>query len=183
MVGRPPGYARNAVNVFSARVYAPVRTMNSSAAKQNCATLAWPFASPFATTTCEGGGLRDSQVAAPLKPSVFAWAVRLFMSPRLPSRGPIEALFRVAFRLFARCLRDSQVAAPLKRDYRCGSDCRASSPRLPSRGPIEAKAWPSATTTATWSPRLPSRGPIEASRPLRMYRNSDVSATPKSRPH
>src|SRR4051812_31393957 len=85
--------------------------------------------------------LRDCEVAAPLKllRAGFGQLVGV-RSPRLRSRGPIEA-GRPPRATFSapRALRDCEVAAPLKPADERRDDARAGgSPRLRSRGPIEA---------------------------------------------
>ena len=136
-------------------------------------------------------------------------ALRARPLPRLPSRGPIEAISSSpVFPDFAR-FRGFRAAAPLKPDRipRSGLEVRRfrgfraaaplkprnryaqfpreiKLPRLPSRGPIEASRLSSLPGLVLSLPRLPSRGPIEA-RCSRVWRGSEscASAASEPRPH
>jgi len=84
--------------------------------------------------------LRDYEVAAPLKrlrPGYLS--LTLADTPRLRSRGPIEAVRHVA-----------------------GVAYLVLTPRLRSRGPIEAAGTRRTKRNSARTPRLRSRGPIEA---------------------
>jgi len=104
--------------------------------------------------------LRGSQAAAPLKPADQRGPDRSMTSPRLTSRGPIEATRRRTL-----------VACP---------EC---SPRLTSRGPIEACSNPHSMSSVGSLRGSQAAAPLKQRHFELFERYSRVSAAHKPRPH
>ncbi len=102
----------------------------------------WPHSS--SCPGIEAGALpclHDYPVVAPFKLQCGGhWFLDFLRSPRLSSRGPIQAGQRVLrWRAAGVCLHDYPVVAPFKLQVFFAGPASRESPRLSSRGPIQAR--------------------------------------------
>ncbi len=132
------------------------------------------------------GSLHDYPVVAPFKLAFRAVPpTPAAESPRLSSRGPIQAPHASPVFPQTTSLHDYPVVAPFKptRPTVICSAAAVASPRLSSRGPIQASTACAWSPSSDESPRLSSRGPIQARHRANDCRAWPVSTTIQSWPH